>query len=86
MLSPSSQLAVSYLVIYAILSIPAIYCLIRHGKHGFLGWVYLLAFCILRMTGAGLQISDPSSSTAQIISGVGLSPLLLAVLGVLHES
>ena len=86
MLDPSSQLSVSYLVIYIILAIPVIYNLVHHGKYGTLGWGYLLAFCFLRMTGAGLQLSNQASSTAGVLTGIGVSPLLLAVLGVLHES
>ena len=86
MLDSNSQLSVSYLVIYSIVAIPMIYNLIVHGKYGILGWAYLLAFCVLRMTGAGLQLSNPSSSTAEVLVGIGVSPLILAVLGILHES
>ena len=86
MLSPTSSLSVSYIVIYPFIAIPAIFSLIRHGKYGILGWGYLIAFCIMRLTGAGLQLANPSSSTASILIGVGLSPLILAALGILHES
>ena len=84
--NPSSQLAVSSIVIYALLLLPAIYCLWHHGKHGIIGWAYLVAFCTLRIIGAALEIQNSRSSTAQIISAVGLSPLILAILGILHES
>ncbi|MCJ1275869.1 hypothetical protein MMC21_003674 [Puttea exsequens] len=84
--APTVQLAIANLVIYITLTPPTIYTLYRHGKFGILGWGYLVAFCMLRLIGGGLEIGDSGSRTASIISGVGLSPLLLAVLGVLHES
>ena len=86
MLSQSSQLSVSYLIICPLIAVPATYNLIRHGKYGLLGWLYLLGYIVLRMAGSGLQIASPTSKTAATIGSVGLSPLILAVLGVLHES
>ena len=84
--SPENSLAAAYLVIYILLLPFNIYTLIRHGRHGILGWLYLILFAFLRIIGAGLQLSDSSSKTAALINGIGLSPLTLAVLGVLHES
>jgi len=60
--------------------------------HGLLGWLYLFAFCTLRLVGSGLQISASKSedvdkiATAALISSIGLSPLLLATTGILHEA
>lgn len=78
---PTAQLA-----IYAILSLPTIYILVRHGKPGLLGWLYLLIFCVLRITGNAMFLNDPTSTGATVITNIGLSPLLLATLGILHES
>ena len=86
MLTPANSLAAAYLTIYLLLLPPTLYTLLRHGRHGILGWGYLLGFSVLRITGAGLQLSSSDSKTAAVINGVGLSPLLLAVLGVLHEA
>ncbi|KAJ0423937.1 hypothetical protein BJY00DRAFT_320993 [Aspergillus carlsbadensis] len=80
-----SALPIAQLAIYAPLSLPILYLLYTHGRHGFLAWAYLLAFCVLRMTGDALAINDENNSGAQIISSIGLSPLLLSVEGVLHE-
>jgi len=85
-----SSLPTAQLVIYSILALPTIYLLFRHGKKGLLGWIYLLILCILRITGSSLLLiainHGTSSSTASLISNIGLSPLLLATSGILHES
>jgi hypothetical protein len=90
MINPSEQLAVAEVAIYAILVIPSIYILIKHGWQGLNGWIFLFGFCMLRIIGGALQISDDQkgsiSTTPAIISGVGLSPLVLAFIGILHES
>ena len=90
MLSQSGQLAAAELAIYLLLVIPCAYTLYTHGKHGLLGWFFIVAFCSLRIVGSALEISDEKknskSDSAQIISGVGLSPLILGVLGVLAEA
>jgi len=89
MLSQASQLAAAQLALYILLIIPSIYILYKHGWRGFVGWFFLFAFCSLRIIGSGLQISDEKndnpSTTAQTISGVGLSPLVLLFVGVLRN-
>lgn len=84
------HLALAQLVIYIILILPLFPILIRHGKVGILGWFYCTAFCTLRLVGNGMQVSaskhGTTNSTALIISSIGLSPLLLATSGILHEA
>lgn len=72
------------LAIYATLSIPNLYILFKHGRAGLLGWAYLFAFCTLRIVGGAMDLSG--STSAGIISSVGLSPLLLAAFGILQEA
>jgi len=90
MINPLEQLAVAGAAIYAILVIPSIYVLFKHGWQGLNGWIFLVGFCMLRIIGCTLQISDDKkgsvSTTPAIISGVGLSPLVLAFIGILYES
>lgn len=85
-----AALDIATLVIYAIFVQPTIYIIWRHGKRGILGWFYAHAFCILRIVGSILDIVQGSSSSTSfsvlIVSNIGLSPLLLASLGVLHEA
>ncbi|KAF4170155.1 hypothetical protein CNMCM6936_003343 [Aspergillus lentulus] len=80
-----SALSVAQLAIYSVLVCPAVYLTLCHHRRGLLGWGYLLAFCILRITGGALSIHS-SGSGAKIISSVGISPLLLALDGILHEA
>jgi hypothetical protein len=81
-----SKLSAAQIGIYSLLVLPVIYILFRHGPPGILGWLYLFSFCILRIVGAGLSLATNANQTAAIISNIGLSPLLLAISGVLHEA
>ncbi|KAE8448754.1 hypothetical protein EG329_008970 [Mollisiaceae sp. DMI_Dod_QoI] len=81
------NLDIAQLAIYTILVIPVIYILCCHRLPGLLGWLYLCIFCQLRIVGAGLAVGKgPDDTSAAIISSIGLSPLLLAISGVLHEA
>lgn len=82
----TSELLVSQLALYAPLTLPTLYLVFSHGRHGLLAWLYLLAFCVLRVTGAAMGLHNPHNTGAQIISSIGLSPLLLSIDGVLHEA
>ncbi|KUI73142.1 hypothetical protein VM1G_08770 [Cytospora mali] len=80
-----NPLSAAELVIYAILSIPVLYICVRHWPAGVLGWFYLCAFCTLRIVAGAMSINS-NSGAASIISSVGLSPLILAACGILHEA
>ncbi|CAG8128627.1 unnamed protein product [Penicillium olsonii] len=81
----TNNLCAAELAIYIALAIPTLYLLVQHGRPGFLGWLFLFVFCSLRIIGSALGLKS-SSPTAGIISSVGLSPLLLATSGILHEA
>ncbi|CAI7587268.1 unnamed protein product [Penicillium bialowiezense] len=81
----TNNLSAAELAIYIILAIPTLYLLVKHGRQGILGWLFLFIFCSLRIIGSALGLKD-SSPTASLISSVGLSPLLLATSGILHEA
>ncbi|PYH88854.1 hypothetical protein BO71DRAFT_403513 [Aspergillus ellipticus CBS 707.79] len=89
-MSSSEGLAGANLGFYALITIPAFHCLIMHGKFGLVGWVYVLAMCGLRIIGNGMSLhayeNHEVSTVATIINGIGLSPLLIASLGFLHEA
>ncbi|KAH8886478.1 hypothetical protein GQ53DRAFT_750721 [Thozetella sp. PMI_491] len=87
-MTAQESLAKACLAIYALLTPPVLYVAFRHGFRGaaILGWGYLFLFCSLKLVGNGMQLSDPASTGAVIVSSVGLSPLLLATAGVLHEA
>jgi hypothetical protein len=90
MLDGSGKLSIAELAIYLPLLFLALFSLFKHGWHGVLGWLYLAVFCGLRIVGSALLINSEkegtTSTAGQTISGVGLSPLILALAGVLHES
>lgn len=81
----TDALAATECAIYAVLFIPVVFHIVRHGRHGLLGWLFLSLFCILRIIGSGMSVND-SSHAASTISNVGLSPILLATAGILHEA
>ncbi|KAL6232202.1 hypothetical protein BDW75DRAFT_247340 [Aspergillus navahoensis] len=78
-------LSVATCAIYAVLAIPVLYLLVRHGRYGLLGWLFLFFFCALRIIGGALAVND-TSFAANVISSIGLSPLLLATASILHEA
>jgi hypothetical protein len=89
MLDTTGQLAAAQIAPYTLLILPSIYTTWKHGWQGLLGWGFLVAFCSLRLFGSALQVSNvkngTTSETTQIISSVGLSPLVLTFVGLLHE-
>ncbi|KAL9099989.1 MAG: hypothetical protein Q9163_004584 [Psora crenata] len=80
-----NALPIAQLAVNAFLALTTIYVLVKHGKSGLLGWLFLLALCVLQVTGNALFLSNPSSHGGTIITNICLSPLLLAILGILHE-
>ncbi|KAF4460307.1 hypothetical protein FALBO_12917 [Fusarium albosuccineum] len=83
----TDSVAAAKLAVYIVLAQPALYCLFKHGKTGFLGWFYVQLFCVLRIVTGGIGLHNSSISTGSIIlNSIGLSPLLLAASGILHEA
>jgi hypothetical protein len=63
----------------------------RHGFGRSSGWIFTLILCLVRIIGACCQLATLSSSSkglieaVLILESVGLSPLLLATLGLLSR-
>ncbi|KAI1207619.1 uncharacterized protein F4807DRAFT_433960 [Annulohypoxylon truncatum] len=87
-MASSTGLPVALLVIYLTLSLPTIYITFKHGlKHGaIVGWFFLFTFCTLRIIASILELVDATGSSASLVASIGLSPLLAATCGILHES
>ncbi len=90
MLSTDGKIAISEICVYVPIFFLSLISVFRHGTGKQLGWIYLTIFCLIRLAGAGFKIAsdnDPSNGTdlewATILSSVGLSPLLMASLGLL---
>jgi hypothetical protein len=91
MTSSTEGLELAQIAFYAVASLPCIYCIVKHRIAGVLGWLYVFVMCGLRLVGNGiayhaLSTTGQSNRAASIISGIGLSPLLLAAIGILRES
>ncbi|KAJ5639908.1 uncharacterized protein N7484_007770 [Penicillium longicatenatum] len=74
------------LAVYLILLPIVGYIFIKHKWTGLLPWYYLSIFCVARIVGGALGVQDSSSLAANIIQSVGISPLILAVDGLVHEA
>ena len=80
-------LAVLEVAVYIFLVNPATYVLFKHGRKGILGWLAIQSFCFVRIIGNILVLKDGEKSTAAtIVSSIGLSPLLVGTIGILHEA
>ena len=89
-LNSSGRLWLVELIFFIIATVPTVYCLFKHGWKAVLGWGNLLAFYLLRIASAGINIHEENGGTVttaeSTVSRVGVSPLLRATLGILHES
>ena len=87
-MTPQESLAAALLAIYILLAFPVVYIAARHGitRAAVLGWGYLFVFVTLKIVGSAIQLHGSESSAASIVSNIGLSPLLLAGAGILHEA
>ena len=88
-LSSSTVLYFIELVIYLALFPTIAYLGRRHGKTGILGFLPLSLFAALRIVSDILFIAQRNRTTpstaVSIVSSIGLSPLLLALAGLIHE-
>ncbi|CAK7562530.1 MAG: hypothetical protein SEPTF4163_000378 [Sporothrix epigloea] len=65
----------------------------RHGFRRSSGWIYLVILSLMRVVGASMElatISSPDNTSiaigAQILQNIGLSPLILVLLGLITRS
>lgn len=70
MFDKAGKIAIAQLAFFIIAIFPALYCLFKHGQLGLLGWGFLCVFCIIRIVGAAIVVSD--ESTNKTVSEVGL--------------
>jgi hypothetical protein len=90
MVSTKEAIGIFELVVYIPLAHVALYVAWRHGLWRQMGWVFLALFCGLRAASGGLFVASgmhpDNKDTAvwsAIIGSIGLSPLLLATMGLL---
>lgn len=92
MISTPEAITIAELCIYTPIFLLTAVLLFRHGFKRQSGWIYLAIFCLVRIVGATFKIEstkNPRSKTdlewSAILQSVGLSPLLLASLGLLKR-
>lgn len=92
MVSTVEAIAYAEICVYIPIFFLTAFVVFRHGFQKQLGWIYLAIFSVIRLAGAGFKIAqshNPTNKTdiewAAILSSVGLSPLLLASMGLLKR-
>lgn len=92
MLPEREDIAISELAVYLPAIAIAVFVSIRHGFIKQFAWIYLIIFCGLRIAGAAitiLSIKHPTNRTdatwGAILGSIGLSPLFMAILGLLKR-
>jgi hypothetical protein len=90
MISTKEAIGIAEIIIFAPLYPVTLYLAYRHSFYKQLAWFFLFLLCGLRIASGGLAIAtthDPQNVTeavwAVILGSIGLSPLLLATMGLL---
>jgi low temperature requirement protein LtrA len=91
-LTYSDDVAIAKLAYYTPALFISLYVTYKHGFSRGSGWVFLAIFCIIRIVGSGAQLAtinndhpDTAYTIALITTVLGLSPLLLATLGIISR-
>ncbi|KAK0122055.1 hypothetical protein ONS95_010319 [Cadophora gregata] len=91
MVHTEEAIAYAEICVYVPVFLLTLIVVFRHGFKKQLGWIYLAIFCVIRIAGAGFKIQEAKSPNktntewAGILQSVGLSPLLMASLGLLKR-
>jgi len=92
MVATQEAIAIAEICVYIPILILTVIVVVRHGFQKQLGWIYLAIFSVVRLAGAGFEIEKnhhPDNKTdiewSAILQSVGLSPLLMASLGLLKR-
>lgn len=78
-------------IVYFLLIGPVLFNLVRHGKRGILGWLPLVSFCLIRIIGGIMKLvvqgrnGNVRAEGILIVESIGIAPLFLGTLGVIHE-
>ncbi|KAK4139798.1 uncharacterized protein C8A04DRAFT_32696 [Dichotomopilus funicola] len=91
-LSNNTIIGIAELVVYVPALVVSIFVCIRHGFSRSSGWLYTLLLCLVRVVGASLQIASQANPddtnliiAAAALESIGLTPLVLATLGMLSR-
>jgi hypothetical protein len=84
-------ISVAELIVYFPALIVATVICIRHGFDRSSGWIFALLLCLVRIVGACCQLTTYHNKSVDlleatiILESIGISPLLLATLGLLSR-
>ncbi|KAL8675367.1 MAG: hypothetical protein Q9168_000198 [Polycauliona sp. 1 TL-2023] len=90
-LPETSRLAIADIVFYLPAFILSIIVVTRHGFRRQLGWIFLTILALVRIVGNSLEIAANQQHSsdlfiaAAVLNGLGLGPLLLAIIGLLKR-
>lgn len=91
-ISYRSGVSIGELIFYTPALIIAAFLAFRHGFGRSAGWLFLIIFALARLIGAAMQLATISNPTSislytgyAILQNIGLSPLMLATLGLLSR-
>jgi hypothetical protein len=90
-LNARGGVSIAELFIYTPSLLLAVVVCSRHGFQRSSGWIFTLILCLVRIVGASCQLatyhgeSSGLVKAAVILDSVGVSPLLLATLGLLSR-
>ena len=90
-LNSAGYVSIAEIVVYIPLLLLAIVVCSRHGFSKSSGWIYTVVLSVIRIAGSACQLltyTNHSASLLQwtmILDSVGVSPLLLATLGMLSR-
>ncbi|KAE9379548.1 hypothetical protein N431DRAFT_451397 [Stipitochalara longipes BDJ] len=83
-------LSIFILIFYIVLLQPVTFIFYCHGLRSWLAWLPFQSLCFLRIVGSGIQLDTHKTKTitivALVLNNIGLAPLLLAAIGILHEA
>ena len=91
LLGPAGYVSIAELIVYIPALIVTAMVTSRHGAHRASGWIYTIILCAVRIAGAVCQLltyhdkSEGLLKATLIMDSIGISPLLLATLGVLSR-
>jgi fatty-acid desaturase len=91
MFDDAGNIALAQCIFFGLVIVPAIYCLFTHGTRGLPGWIYVIIFCVMRVTGGAILLNSVTQNlgvtpAGLIVSSVAIAPLVMAVAGVAHET
>lgn len=90
-LDARGDISVAEIAIYTPLLGLALFVCLRHGFKRSSGWIFLVALCFIRIVGGACDLVTYNSPSlglfiaVAILDSVGISPLLLATIGILSR-